>query len=80
MERDRIVEICTRLALSRYVGVVSWFHGDAWLLDAIYDTTDLRRGDVSRPPLLALVPRDARWIASLEQIRALRFGDGPLIG
>lgn len=80
IERDRIVEICTKLALSRYVGVVSWFHGDAWLLDAIYDTTDLRRGDVSRPPLLALVPRDARWIASLEQIRALRFGDGPLIG
>lgn len=80
MERARIVEICTTLALSRYVGIVSWFHGDAWLLDAIYDTTDLRRGDVSRPPLLALVPRDVRWITSLEQIRALRFGDGPLIG
>lgn len=80
MELDRILEICTTLVLSRYVGVISWFRDDHWLLDAVYDTTDLRRGDVSRPPLLALVPRDPRWIASLEQVRALRFGDAPLIG
>jgi hypothetical protein len=79
IDRDRIVEICTTLMLSRYVGVLSWFRGDEWLIDAVYDTTDLRRGDVSRPPLLALVPRSPSWIASLEQVRALRFGDGPLI-
>ncbi len=80
MARDRILEISTTLVLSRYVGVISWFRNDDWLLDAVYDTTDLRRGDVSRPPLLALVPRDARWIESLERVRALRFGDAPLIG
>ena len=79
MARDRIVTICTTLTLSRYVGVISWFHGDEWILDAAYDTTDLRRGDISRPPLLALLPRNPRWIAQLEQIRAFRFGDGPLI-
>jgi hypothetical protein len=80
MERSRIIDICTTLTISRYVGVISWFCKRDWLLDAVYDTTDLRRGDASRPPLLALVPRDARWISSLEQVRQLRFGDGPLIG
>jgi hypothetical protein len=79
IDRDRIVEICTSLVLSRYVGVISWSRDDMWLLDAVYDTTDLRRGDTSRPPLLALVPRRTSWISSLEQVRALRFGDGPLI-
>ncbi|TMQ09586.1 MAG: hypothetical protein E6J91_29925 [Deltaproteobacteria bacterium] len=79
MDHDRIVQICTTLALSRYVGVISWYRGDHWALDAVYDTTDLRRGDVSRPPLLALVPLNPGWIAALEQIRSLRFGDGPLI-
>ena len=79
MERSRIIEVCTTLAVSRYVGVISWFRDGDWLLDAVYDTTDLRRGDASRPPLLALIPCDARWISSLEQVRALRFGDGPLI-
>lgn len=79
IDRDRIVEICTTLTLSRYVGVISWSRDDVWLLDAVYDTTDLRRGDVSRPPLLALIPRSPSWIASLEQVRAFRFGDGPLI-
>jgi hypothetical protein len=79
IERDRIVQLCTTLALSRYVGVISWCRGDEWALDAVYDTTDLRRGDTSRPTLLALVPRNPGWIAQLEQIRSLRFGDGPLI-
>jgi hypothetical protein len=79
LDRGRIVAICTTLALSRYVGVISWFRGDEWLLDAVYDTTDLRRGDASRPPLLALIPRNAGWVASLEQLRPVRFGDGPSI-
>jgi len=79
MDLERIVAICTTLTLSRYVGVISWFRGDEWLVDAVYDTTDLRRGDSSRPPLLALVPRNPHWISPLEQIRAARFGDGPLI-
>ena len=79
MERDRIVAICTTLALSRYVGIISWFRDDEWILDAVYDTTDLRRADDSRLPLLALVPRNPGWIKQLEQLRALRFGDGPLI-
>ncbi len=79
IERDRIVNICTTLALSRYVGVVSWYRGETWLLDAVYDTTDLRRGDASRPPLLALMPENPRWLAPLEQVRAVRFGPGPLI-
>lgn len=77
--RERIIQICTTLTLSRYVGVISWFRDEDWLLDAVYDTTDLRRGDASRPPLLALVPSSAMWVAPLEQVRALRFGDGPLI-
>ncbi len=79
MERERIVHICTTLTLSRYVGVISWFRDETWVLDAVYDTTDLRRGDASRPPLLALVPSNTSWIAPLEQVRALRFGNGPLI-
>lgn len=79
LDRGRVVQLCTTLALSRYVGVVSWWRGDEWMLDAVYDTTDLRRGDTSRPPLLALVPRNPGWIAQLEQIRSLRFGEGPLI-
>lgn len=79
IDRGRIVEICTTLALSRYVGVLSWARDEDWLLDAVYDTTDLRRGDASRPPLLALVPRSTSWITSLELIRAVRLGDGPLI-
>lgn len=79
LDWGRVLQICTTLALSRYVGVISWWRGDEWLLDAVYDTTDLRRGDTSRPPLLALIPRSAGWIAQLEQLRALRFGDRPLI-
>ena len=79
MDRGRIVQICTTLALSRYVGVIRWYRDDDWLLDAVYDTTDLRRGDVARPPLLALVPSSPSWIDALDQVRALRFGDGPLI-
>lgn len=79
LDRGRIVAICTSLTLSRYVGVISWFQGGDWLLDAVYDTTDLRRGDASRPPLLALIPRDTSWVASLEQFRPLRFGDAPSI-
>lgn len=79
LDRDRIVAICTTLTLSRYVGVISWSRGDDWLLDAVFDTTDLRRGDASRPPLLALIPRSHGWVANLEQFRPLRFGDGPSI-
>lgn len=79
LTQRRIIQLCTTLALSRYVGVISWWRGEEWLMDAVYDTTDLRRGDTSRPPLLALVPRNPNWIAQLEQIRSLRFGDGPLI-
>jgi hypothetical protein len=79
MGRERIIHICTTLTLSRYVGIVSWFRDEDWLLDAVYDTTDLRRGDTSRPPLLALLPSNAQWITPLEQVRTLRFGDGPLI-
>ena len=35
MERSRIVEVCTTLAVSRYVGVISWFRDGDWLLDAV---------------------------------------------
>lgn len=65
--------------LSRYVGVLSWLLDGEWILDAVYDTTDLRRGDTSRPPILALIPRNALWIENLERVRKVRLGDGPVI-
>lgn len=79
METARKVEICTKLTLSRYVGVLSWLLDGEWILDAVYDTTDLRRGDTSRPPILALIPRNALWIENLERVRKVRLGDGPVI-
>lgn len=79
METRRKVDICTKLVMSRYVGVLSWFLGGEWILDAVYDTTDLRRGDASRPPILALLPRNPLWIQALEMVRRVRLGDGPLI-
>jgi hypothetical protein len=80
IDHGRIIQLCTSLALSRYVGVTTWMCGEEWILDAIYDTTDLRRGDASCTPLLALVPRDPDWLRRLEQFRPLRFGDRPVIG
>jgi hypothetical protein len=77
---ERIVGLCTTLTLPRYVGLIRWFLKGEWILDAVYDTTDLRRDDSSRPPLLALIPRNSNWIEQLENIRAIRFGEGPLIG
>lgn len=76
---DRAVQISTALPLSRYVGVLSWFIGDDWICDAVYDTTDLRRDSRTRPPLIALVPKSPAWIESLENMRAARFGPSPLI-
>ncbi len=80
LDRNRIVELCTTLTLSRYVGVISWCLHDEWIFDAVYDTTDLRRDDSSRPPMLVMIPRNETWIPKLEGVRALRFGAGPLIG
>lgn len=80
LQEARAVELCTPLSLSRYVGVISWFLHGEWVLDAVYDTTDLRRGDVSRPPMLALIPCNITWVEKLEKVRSLRFGDTPLIG
>jgi hypothetical protein len=80
LQEARTIELCTTLSLSRYVGVISWFLHGEWVLDAVYDTTDLRRGDVSRPPMLALIPRNTTWLEKLEGVRSLRFGDTPLIG
>lgn len=75
---DRSITISTRLVLSRYVGVLHWYVGDRWAGDAVYDTTDLRRDSKTRPPLLALIPKDPAWIEALEMMRGVRFGPLPL--
>lgn len=79
IEGARYVRVATTLLMSRYVGVLSWFVGDDWICDALYDTTDVRRDTKTRPPILALIPKDPGWIASLENFREVRFGSGPLI-
>jgi hypothetical protein len=80
LARERVVRLCMSLTLSRYVGVISWFLAGEWIVDVVYDTTDLRRSDSSRPPALALIPRNSTWCPQLEKLRELRFGEGPLIG
>jgi hypothetical protein len=49
-------------------------------LEGVPQATDLRRRDTSRPPLLALLPRQADWTEQLEKLRELWFGVRPLIG
>jgi hypothetical protein len=53
----RAAQLVTQVRLSRYVGVIRYTWGTHWL-DAVCDTTDIRRG--SPAPLLVLIPsRDA---------------------
>lgn len=78
LEVERSITISTRLVLSRYVGVLHWHAGEQWIGDAVYDTTDLRRESKTRPPLLALIPKDPAWIESLEMMQDVRFGPLPL--
>jgi hypothetical protein len=77
---ERKVALATTMLLSRYVGVLSWFLDEVWICDILYDTTDLHRDMRSAPPILAIIPRDARWQASLENARSARLGPRPLIG
>ena len=77
---ERKVALATTMLLSRYVGVLSWFLDEQWICDIVYDTTDLQRDMRSAPPILAIIPRDRGWHASLENTRSARLGPRPLIG
>lgn len=48
-----------RCELSRYVGVVEFAAADEWLLQAVFDTTDIRRESSEPMPILMLVCKDA---------------------
>lgn len=76
---ERKVAIVTSMLLSRYVGILSWFLGNEWICDIIYDTTDLRRDMSSAPPILGIIPRREAWLKSLETIRETWLGPRPVI-
>ena len=79
IDNERLVRISTQILLSRYVANLSWFDGEQWICDVVYDTTDLRRDGRSHPPVLGIFPGDSEWIESFENMRSVRFGPGPLI-
>ena len=77
---ERIIELATTMLLSRYVGILSWWRGDDWICDVVYDTTDVRRDMRSAPPILGIIPRDEGWLESIERLRGATLGPRPVIG
>jgi hypothetical protein len=74
----RTRRIATRVDLSRYVAIVEFSAGDSRILQAVFDTTDIRREDESMPVLL-LVARDPLFTKAMtEAVRAIY--PGALVG
>jgi hypothetical protein len=64
LSSQRLVRLVTGAVLSRYVGVVEFRTRDGWLMDVVFDTTDMRRanpqqkGDPPEPaPVIGVVAR-----------------------
>jgi hypothetical protein len=62
---ERVVRIAKGAVFSRYVGVVEFRTSEGWLLDVIFDTTDIRRSAGETEPVVGVVPRAASDVASL---------------
>ncbi len=65
---ERLFEISTHASLSRYVGVIGFSVGDAWLADVICDTTDIKRAVPQWAPILAIVPRRDDLVPELRKL------------
>lgn len=55
---SRVARARRTALLSRYVGVLRFFVGDAWLLDVVLDTTDVKRDGHDNAPVLLLASAD----------------------
>lgn len=81
IDSRRKVAFMTTALLSRYVGILSWFVGEHWICDVVYDTTDLRRDLLTGPPILGIIPRHEHLQHALEQFRQeASLGLRPVLG
>jgi len=65
LETGRAYRAVTRCELSRHVGVARFATDSRWVLEAVFDTTDIRRGVDEPIPLVMLICRDASCRAQL---------------
>lgn len=63
LEPRRAYALAAGLLLSRYVGVLRFMVGDAWIADVLCDVTDLNRRDPKWGSVVALVAADTAPLA-----------------
>ena len=72
IDPKRGAKLVREVALSRWSAIVRWYLGDTPLVEFVFDTTDVRRGD-GRDLLRAVVGLDPRFAADIGQLAA-RYG------